>query len=152
VSASADNTAKVWDVEGKKELKVLKGHDQAVTAVTFVGDDDTIVTSSLDRTIRVWSVKAVKEVAPAKMEEKKEPKKEEKKDVKPKDKKDKKDKKDEKKPEEKKEEPKLDPKDAGEIKRLGPTRDDPYALVWDQKTKTLAVCGYSGEVTTWALD
>jgi WD40 repeat protein len=25
-------------------------------------------------------------------------------------------------------------------------------LAWDPKTKTLAVCGYSGLITTWALD
>jgi WD40 repeat protein len=101
----------------------------------------------MDRTIRVWSVKAVKD-AP-----KKEEKKDDTKDAKDekKDSKDKKDAKKDAKKEEKKEE-KIDPKDAGEVKRLGPTTDDPYAIAWSDKTNTLAVCGYSGQVTTWALD
>jgi WD40 repeat protein len=38
------------------------------------------------------------------------------------------------------------------VRRLGPTTDDPYALAWSPGAKTLAVCGYSGQVTAWALD
>ena len=68
-SASADNTVKVWDVLGQKELKVLKGHEQPVTGVTFADDADTVITASMDRTIRVWSVKAVKEIKAVKKEE-----------------------------------------------------------------------------------
>ena len=54
--------------------------------------------------------------------------------------------------EKKEPEPKVDPKDLGEIRRLGPTSDDPYAIAWSPKTNTLAVCGYSGQITTWTLD
>src|SRR4029078_6379953 len=131
----------------QKELKVLKGHDQSVTAVTFANDADTIVTASMDRTIRVWSVKAVKEMKEIKKEEKPKDKTEakkkdakDKKDVK-KDKKD--DKKDQKEPEPKVE---INPKDLGEIKRLGPTTDDPYAVAWSPKTKKLGVLWYSGQI------
>ena len=149
-SASADNTVKIWDVMAQKELKVLKGHEQPVTAVTFTDDSDSVVTASMDRSIRVWSVTAVKELK----KEVKEPK--DKTDVEdPKDKKDTKDPKDKKKdvkdPKDKKDdkakepEKKTDPKDLGEMKRLGPTTDDPYAIVWSPKTKTLVVCGYSGQ-------
>jgi WD40 repeat protein len=147
-SASADKTAKIWDVVGQKELKQLIGNDEAVTGVTFAGDADTVVTASMDRTIRVWSVKAVKDIKTLKKDPPKTdpPKKDAK--VDPKDKKDTKDKKDPPKVEE----PKIDPKDLGEVKRLGPTSDDPYALVWSADTKTLAVIGYSGQITTWALD
>jgi len=96
-------------------------------------------------------VKSVKEIV-KKDPPKDPPKKEEKKEVKKDEKKDAKDPKDKKDPP--KEAPKemKDPKDAGEMKRLGPTTDDPYSLVWSPATKTLAVCGYSGQVTTWALD
>ncbi len=27
-----------------------------------------------------------------------------------------------------------------------------YGIAWHEKTKTAAVCGYSGQITTWALD
>ena len=37
------------------------------------------------------------------------------------------------------------------MKRLGPTTDDPYAVAWSPKSKSLAVCGYSGQVTIWDL-
>jgi WD40 repeat protein len=139
-----DNLVKVWDVKGQKELTQLKGHEQPVTAVAFAGND-VIVTASMDRTIRTWTTKGVKDDA----KETKEPK--DKKDSKDKtdsknakDKKDEKDKKDAPEPKEYK-----DPK---ELKRFGPTADDPYGLAWHEKTKSVAVCGYSGLVTVWSLD
>ena len=131
-SASADKVVKIWDVAAGKEFKQLKGHEEAVYGVVFAGDDDTVVTVSMDRTIRVWSIKAVKDI---KEEKKEPPKKDDKKD----------DKKDPP-------APVRNPKDYGEMKLLGPTSDDPFAVAWDPGTKTLAVCGYSGLVTTWAID
>jgi len=137
-SASADKTVKIWDVAGQKEYKVLKGHDDAVTTLTFTDDPDAVVTAALDRTLRLWSIKAVQEIK----EQPKEAKKEDK------DKKDDKTKKDDK---EKKEAPAINPKDLGEMKRWGPTVDDPYALAWHSGSKALAVCGYSGQITIWML-
>ena len=52
---------------------------------------------------------------------------------------------------EKEAEVKIDPKDRGEVKRFGPTTDDPYAVAWSPKSKTLAICGYSGQITIWDL-
>jgi WD40 repeat protein len=154
-----DNVVKVWDVKGQKELTPLKGHEQPVTSLVFAGNDE-LVTTSMDRTIRVWTTKAVKtdskEVKePKDKKDAKEAKKPaDKKDAKDKkdskDKKDAKDKKDGKEPKDKVE-PK-DVKDPHELKKLGPTTDDPYAVAWSPKAKLLAVCGYSGQVTTWALD
>jgi WD40 repeat protein len=140
-SASADNTVKIWDVAGLKEVKILKGHEQPVTAVTFAGDADTVVTTSMDRTIRVWSIKAVKD-AQAHSKDKQDTKKADKSDTK-------KDPQAQGKVDPK--EVRIDPKDAGEVIRRGPTSDDPYAVVWTDKTKLLAVCGYSGQVTSWVL-
>jgi WD40 repeat protein len=134
----------VWDVKAQKELTQLKGHEQPVTAVVFT-DNEKIVTASMDRTIRLWTTMG------AKSEPKPEPKPKDKKDVKgPKDKKDdKKGPKDKKDPKDEKKEPYKDPK---ELKKFGPTTDDPYAVAWSEKTKQLAVCGYSGLITVWALD
>lgn len=165
-----DNLVKIWDVKDQKELTQLKGHDQPVTAVVFA-DNEKVVTASMDRTIRTWTTKEPKtepkkDTKEPKKDEKdvkkdeKEPKKDEKKDAKKDEKKDeKKDAKDVKKDEKKDpkdmkdaKEPPKEFKDPKELKKLGPTTDDPYAIAWSEKTKTVAVCGYSGQITVWALD
>lgn len=149
--AGKDNLVKVWDVKEQKQLTQLKGHTDPVTAVAFVGPD-TIATASMDRTIRTWTVKdAAKLDATIPKEAPKEaPKKDDKKDPPKKDdKKDAKDKKDDKKDPPKEVPPFKDPK---ELKKFGPTTDDPYAIAWDANSKTVAVCGYSGVITLWALD
>ena len=143
--AGKDNLVKIWDVKEQKELTQLRGHEQPVTAVVFSGNTD-VVTASMDRSIRVWNVKdpkpEPKKEEPKKEEPKKDPPKKDAK-VDPKDKKD----------------PKVEPKDPPkpvkdpkETKVLGPTTDDPYAIAWSPATKTLAVCGYSGQITVWTLD
>ena len=151
--AGKDNLVKVWDVKEQKELTQLKGHEQPVTAVAFV-DNEVIVTASMDRTIRTWTTKdAAKLDASVPKEPKKDAKEppKDKKDVKeaPKDKKDAKEV-----PKDKKELPKeVAPfKDPKELKKFGPTSDDPYAIAWSPATKTAAVCGYSGQITVWGLD
>ncbi|MEH2372676.1 MAG: ribosome assembly protein 4, partial [Nostoc sp.] len=53
VTASADNTARVWDISGK-QIAELKGHTQAVYSANFSPDGKRIVTASLDNTARVW--------------------------------------------------------------------------------------------------
>jgi WD40 repeat protein len=150
-----DNLVKVWDVKGQKELTQLKGHEQPVTSLAFAADDE-LVTTSMDRTIRVWKAQAAqggsKEVKEPK--DKKEPK-DAKKPAEKKDnaaKKDKKDGKDKKEPKKEAAKEPKDVKDPRELKKLGPTTDDPYAVAWSPKAKLIAVCGYSGQVTTWALD
>ncbi len=148
--AGKDNLVKLWDVKEQKEITQFKGHEQPVTAVVFM-DNEVIVTASMDRTIRTWTTKVPKE-EPKKEEPKKDPKvdpkdsKDPKKDPKvdPKDKKDPKDSKDPK-------EPPKEFKDPKELKKFGPTSDDPYAIAWSPATKTVAVCGYSGQITVWTL-
>jgi WD40 repeat protein len=151
-----DNLVKIWDVKGQKELTQLKGHEQPVTSVVFSGNEE-VVTTSMDRTIRVWTTKGAK-TEPKESKDKKEAKDKkaakdkkdvkDKKDAKKDDKKNPKDKKDAK---DKKEEPK-EFKDPKELKKFGPTADDPYAVAWSEKAKQIAVCGYSGLVAVWALD
>lgn len=58
--AGKDHVIKLWDVPGQKELKQIKGHEAPVTGVAFA-DKDTLVSASMDRTIRVWAVADGKE-------------------------------------------------------------------------------------------
>src|SRR5215831_16696474 len=63
VTASGDNTARIWDAESGKEIAVLKGHDSSVLSAAFSGDGKRVVTSSEDNTARIWDAESGKEIA-----------------------------------------------------------------------------------------
>ncbi len=54
VTASGDNTARVWDVATGANLAELKGHTRWVHSAAYSPDGTRIVTASYDRTARVW--------------------------------------------------------------------------------------------------
>lgn len=54
VTASGDNTARVWDASNGKGIVVLRGHEMAVTSAVFSPNGERVVTASEDRTARVW--------------------------------------------------------------------------------------------------
>ncbi|MDZ8082431.1 MAG: TIR domain-containing protein, partial [Nostoc sp. DcaGUA01] len=54
VTASFDNTARVWDTSTGKLLSSLKGHQSYVYNASFSPDGNRIVTASFDNTARVW--------------------------------------------------------------------------------------------------
>jgi WD40 repeat protein len=54
VTANFDATAVMWDLTGKRESLVLRGHTARVTDVAFSNDGRFIVTASRDTTARVW--------------------------------------------------------------------------------------------------
>ena len=54
VTASDDDTARVWRADGKGEPVVLRGHADTVRSASFSPDGRSIVTASKDRTARVW--------------------------------------------------------------------------------------------------
>ncbi|NCR87645.1 MAG: hypothetical protein GPI90_25065, partial [Microcystis aeruginosa K13-05] len=56
VTASWDNTARVWDAETGREIASLNGHQKAVITAAFSPDGKRIVTASSDGTVRVWPV------------------------------------------------------------------------------------------------
>ncbi|MFY9226274.1 MAG: serine/threonine-protein kinase, partial [Blastocatellia bacterium] len=56
VSASVDQTARIWRVSDAKELFILKGHQNTVITAQFSLDGKFIVTSSLDKTAKIWKV------------------------------------------------------------------------------------------------
>jgi WD40 repeat protein len=137
----ADKSVKLWNTADGKELKALGTHGGSVYSVAFSPDGKTLASASADMLVKTWDVAAQKELKQLKGHEQA-----------------------------------VtavlfagDPNvivsasmdrsirvwnatEAKETKKLGPTTDDPYALAWWQPSKTLAVCGYSGQVTTYALD
>jgi TPR repeat protein len=56
VTASADNTARLWDTKTGAALAVLKGHTAWVRNAGFSPDGARIVTASSDSTARLWDV------------------------------------------------------------------------------------------------
>ena len=54
--ASMDATARVFDADTGNPLAVLTGHSGFVNTASFSHDGKRIVTSSWDRTARVWDV------------------------------------------------------------------------------------------------
>jgi WD40 repeat protein len=56
VSASFDQTLKVWDISTGTLLRTLKGHTSSVRAVSLTPDGKQAVSASDDRTLRVWDI------------------------------------------------------------------------------------------------
>eukprot|EP01047_Picozoa_sp_COSAG01_P054371 COSAG01_NODE_5934_length_3945_cov_2.537181_2_plen_91_part_01 len=56
VSASADNTVRVWSAATGECVQTLAGHSSAVFSAQFSPDGQNIVSASDDKTVRVWSV------------------------------------------------------------------------------------------------
>jgi WD40 repeat protein len=57
VTASGDNTARVWDASTGQTLTELHGHTGFVTSAAFSPDGKSLVTASADNTARVWDAK-----------------------------------------------------------------------------------------------
>ena len=56
VTASTDNTAKVWDVASGECLATLAGHTAFLYTANFTNAGDKIVTASFDGTVKIWDV------------------------------------------------------------------------------------------------
>lgn len=54
VSASADETIRIWDVRSGKSIEVLRGHKLTVHNVALTAGDSKIVSAAYDQTIRIW--------------------------------------------------------------------------------------------------
>ena len=63
VSASEDNTLRVWDLESGQSLRTLEGHSIRVTRVAITPDGRRAVSASWDKTLRVWDLESGKELA-----------------------------------------------------------------------------------------
>ena len=56
VSASADQTLKVWDIVHGEELYTLKGHTAWVKDVAITADGQQAVSASPDQTLKIWDI------------------------------------------------------------------------------------------------
>ena len=57
ISASGDNTLKVWDLEMGAELRTtLAGHTDSVNAVAVYGEGTRAISASDDKTLKVWDL------------------------------------------------------------------------------------------------
>jgi TPR repeat protein len=57
VTASDDNTARLWDAKTGASLAVLQGHTSPVNSAAFSPDGARVVTASWDKTARQWDAK-----------------------------------------------------------------------------------------------
>ena len=64
ITASEDNTARIWDATNGQELSVLAGHTARVTSVAFApGENPTrAVTASQDGAVKLWDTQENKEI------------------------------------------------------------------------------------------
>ena len=63
LAVAVDYTAKIYDVEKRRERVLLKGHIGKVATVAFSPDGHTLMTGSWDQTVRLWDVATGRERA-----------------------------------------------------------------------------------------
>ena len=56
LTASVDNTARLWDAATGAALAVLRGHEGGVLGAVFDPAGARVLTASRDRTARIWRV------------------------------------------------------------------------------------------------
>ncbi|MBX7218658.1 MAG: SUMF1/EgtB/PvdO family nonheme iron enzyme [Blastocatellia bacterium] len=62
VTASADHTARLWDLKTGHEILCLKGHRTEVNAAAFSPDGKRVVTAGADGTAKVWDATTGREL------------------------------------------------------------------------------------------
>ena len=55
LTASADNTAKLWSAETGELISSFQGHNNLVRSPEFSKDEDRILTASDDHTAKLWN-------------------------------------------------------------------------------------------------
>jgi WD40 repeat protein len=63
VSASDDQTLRLWDLETGQTIRRLEGHTGWVRAVAVMPDGRRAVSASYDGTLRLWDLESGKQIA-----------------------------------------------------------------------------------------
>jgi WD40 repeat protein len=63
ISASTDQTIKIWDLATGKETASLRGHTAAVKSVAISPDGRQMVSTGEDKTVKVWELASGKVLA-----------------------------------------------------------------------------------------
>ena len=63
VTASGDQTARIWDAATATPLAMLSGHSDGVVTAAFSPDGRRIVTASVDQTARIWDAATARQLA-----------------------------------------------------------------------------------------
>jgi len=58
ISASQDETLKVWDLRSGRALRTLEGHSGSVDGVAVTADGKRVVSASSDKTLKVWDLES----------------------------------------------------------------------------------------------
>ena len=62
ISASCDESLKLWDLEKGEEITTLKGHNDFVMAVAIIPNEKRAVSASWDSTLKIWDLEKGKEI------------------------------------------------------------------------------------------
>jgi WD40 repeat protein len=62
LSGSQDNTLRLWDLAGGREIRKFVGHSEPVQSVAFAPDGKTALSGSLDNTLRLWDLVSGREI------------------------------------------------------------------------------------------
>ncbi|NES01067.1 MAG: hypothetical protein F6J86_46155, partial [Symploca sp. SIO1B1] len=63
ISASRDNTIKVWNLETGKEIFTLTDHTSLVLAVAVTPDGKRVISASSDNSLKVWDLESREAIA-----------------------------------------------------------------------------------------
>jgi len=63
ISASDDNTLKVWDLSSREVIATFTGHSNSVNAVAVTPDSKQVISASDDNTLKVWNLETGEVIA-----------------------------------------------------------------------------------------